>query len=119
MNKINEAIQKELHIWMNEDYQLQATNLFISLDLAERALCEGVNRVDTPQTHCCRTDWLAKGYRIFVHLLDGETIEIKLGSNEKWAKEIRPAHNIERLLLANFFGFAVREHIKENGWKEV
>jgi hypothetical protein len=101
---------KELHIWMGENYP-NRNKLFITLDSTEAALYNECDRVDTTQTHVCSTEWIVKGYRIFVHMLDGEMVEITLGGNNKHTnREIRIAHNIEKLLLANCFGMATRSN---------
>lgn len=97
--------QKELHVWLHSDYPKTANVLF-TLDESMQALENNQSIVHTTQPHCFSTEWLTKGYRLFAHLLDGNTVEIKLGHNECTPKEIRPAHNIERMLLANAFGLA-------------
>jgi hypothetical protein len=99
-------MQKELHIWMGENYP-NKDNLCISLEHTERFLQAGWEIVHTTQPHVCNTTWLLKGYRIFVHMLDGETVEIKFG--EIKGREIRVCHNLEKMLLANCFGKATLE----------
>jgi hypothetical protein len=71
------------------------------------ALREQDEMIHTTQPHVCSTKWLVKGYRIFVHMLDGKVVEIKLGcENKNTDREIRISHNLEKLLLANVFGYA-------------
>jgi hypothetical protein len=104
---------KELHIWMGENYP-NRNKLWITLESTEEALNNDCDRVDSTQTHVCSTKWLVKGYKIFVHMLDGEVVEIVLGSGNKHTnKEIRIAHNLEKLLLANCFGYATRDNWSE------
>lgn len=95
-------MQKELHIWMGENYSKE-NDMFISFDATEKALKNNCNRVDTVQPHFCGTEWILKGYRVFVHMLDDEVVEMKLGQIKNSSKEIRKSHNLEKLLLANHF----------------
>ena len=104
-------MDKELHIWMGMSHP---TGMAISLEETEYQLNNNEERVDTPQTHVCSTKWIKAGYKIFVHMLDGKTVEMKLGYIEGYPKEIRVAHNLEKLLLANVFGKARRE---KRRWK--
>lgn len=98
---------KELHVWLDDTYPKE-NKMFFSLDSTLTELEKGSSVIHTTQTYCFSTEWIDKGYRIFAHLLDGTTIEIKLGSNSCTPKEIRKAHNISRMLLANAFGLARR-----------
>jgi hypothetical protein len=100
-------MQKELHIWMGEDYPKNDT--FLSLAFTDKALEDEHIIINTVQPHVCSTTWIVKGYRIFVHMLDGKTVEMKLGQIGDNPKEIRVAHNLERMLLANCFGLATRD----------
>lgn len=98
-------MNKELHIWMGENYP-NRNKLWITLASTEEALYNDCDRVDTTQTHVCSTKWLVKGYRIFVHMLNGEVVEMKLGQIGNDNREIRVAHNLEKMLLAGCFGEA-------------
>jgi hypothetical protein len=108
MNLIDEKraiMQKELHIWLGDDYPFN--RISFTLESTMKALHTNHIRVNTTQPHVCNTTWLVKGYRIFVHMLDGEIVEIKLG--QCCDREIRITHNLEKLLLANCFGKATEE----------
>ncbi|MDF2879583.1 MAG: hypothetical protein K0R54_140 [Clostridiaceae bacterium] len=100
-------MEKELHIWMGENY-LNKDDLLITYDSTQKALFSYAERVDTVQTHFCSTMWFEYGYRIFVHMLNNDVVEIKLGQNDCTTREIRKSNNLEKLLLANHFGFATR-----------
>lgn len=96
---------KVLHIWMGGNYKGNCSP-FTTFQETEYALKEDFPFVETTQPHFCSTKWLTRGYRIFVHMLDNKMVEIKLGKIEGCDKDIRAAHNLERLLLANCFGLA-------------
>lgn len=104
-------MNKELHIWMGMSHP---TGMSISLEETEYQLNNNSQRVDTPQTHVCSTKWISAGYKIFVHMLDGKEVELKLGYIEGHPKEIRVSHNLEKLLLANSFGLACRVNEVKN-----
>lgn len=101
-------MEKELHIWMGENYP-NKNDLFITLESTEKALNNNNQRVDTTQPHVCSTTWLVRGYKVFVHMLDGEVVEMKLGYIANNPKEIRVAHNLEKMLLAGCFGKSIIE----------
>lgn len=98
----------ELHIWTGPDFPVETK---CSLFETHKALKNSEERVDTTQVTCCSTEWILKGCEVFVHLLDGEVVLIKLGYNHTISKEIRAAHNLTRMLLANMFGYAVNEEM--------
>lgn len=102
-------MQKELHIWMGDNY-INKDELFISFQATEKALLNDCNRVDTVQPHFCSTTWIVRGYKVFVHMLDNEVVEMKLGHINGHPKEIRVAHNLEKMLLANCFGYATEDY---------
>ncbi|MDD4779135.1 MAG: hypothetical protein PHT02_00830 [Tissierellia bacterium] len=57
---------------------------------------------------------MIKGYKIFVHMLDNEVVEIKLGDMGKDFPEIRVSKNIEKMMLCNVFGYATRDFMDED-----
>lgn len=96
-------MSKNLHIYMGDNYP-KNQKLLITLQATEKALNSGESEVHTTQPHVCSTRWLVDGYRIFVHMLDEEIVEVKLGNMN--GREIRVSHNLEKMLLANSFGYA-------------
>lgn len=109
MDKLKEQNEvKEIHIWMGNNYPI---NEFCgTLGEALTAINYKKPIIHTGQTLICTTYNMSAGYRMFVHMLDGETVEIKFGYNEKIKTEIRLDTNLERLLLRNGFGLAVTGH---------
>lgn len=99
---------KELHVHMSS-FTLPRY-FYTSLYDTEKALYDNEIMVDTTQTHVLSTTWLLKGYRIFVHMLDEEIVELKIGKQDnKLFPDIRVANNIEKMVLNNCFGFAVND----------
>ena len=98
-------MNKELHVYMGMTHPMINT-MSISLAETEWQLNHDVERINTPQTHVISTTWLVKGYRIFVHMLDDKIVEMKLGYMGDNLKEIRVAHNLEKMVLAGCFGNA-------------
>lgn len=97
-------LQKELHIHLSS--VTLPKYFYNTLYDTEKALHEGEVIVHTSQTHVISTTWLLKGYRIFIYMIDGEVVELKFGKIDKCLKEIRPAHNLERMVLSGCFGKA-------------
>lgn len=96
---------KELHIWLRSPRDPHtASVLRLFPHNAEQALLSGRRRVDTVQTTCCSTRWLMEGYHIFLHFPGGTNAKVRLGRNKCTAREIRPEHNLQKLLLAGEFG---------------
>lgn len=104
-------MKKELHIWMGTSYRknVRLDDMLITLEETEKALNNNKEYINTTQPHVCNTVWIVKGYSIFVHMLDEKIVEMKLGHIESCAKEIRVAHNLEKMLLAGCFGNATIE----------
>jgi transcription elongation factor GreA-like protein len=104
-------MQKELHIWMKWNSILaKIDEKYLCLNDTLEALYLEKEIVHTTQIHICSTKWLEKGYRLFIHMLDDEIVEIVLGTSNKHTKrDIRTVHNLQRLLLSNEFGYAVED----------
>lgn len=99
-------MNKELHIWLGEDCSkvIGTENLYLTIESTENALLNEEFRIHTVQPHFCSTDWIVKGYRVFVHMIDNEIVEMKLGKIGDNPKEIRVEHNLERMLFSGCFG---------------
>ena len=93
---------------MGEDFleQTRDNSFFFTVEGTQKALDSELERVNTVQPLFCCTIWFLKGYRLFVHMLDRKTVEIKLGKMNETSREIRVYHNLEKMLLSNEFGLA-------------
>lgn len=109
--QLNESDTKEIHIWMDERYKsekIPSYDFYATLGEANSAILSDKSIIHTGQTSICTTHNIGAGYKMFVHMLNGEIVEIKFGYNEKINMEIRLDTNLERLLLRNGFGLAVQ-----------
>ena len=112
--KANFLNKKEIHIFLDFIHNYKSdvleyghyVGMRYSMAETQRDINRGHNIIFTYQTSACSTENLIKGYRIFVYMLDGQKVEIKLGVDNACAKEIRVNHNIEKMLLGNMFGVA-------------
>lgn len=95
----------KLNIWLNESYPKDTLH---SLQSVFEAIKNKRETIDTTNIFFCNMRYMELGYRIFVHMLDGECIEITLGTaNKHTNRNITMFSNIEQLLLGNEFGHAV------------
>jgi len=101
--------QKELHIWMGENYP-NKNALLLTVEETEKKLQANYISVNTVQPHFCSTDWLVRGYRIFVHMLDDKVVEIKLGYIGNCTREVKVSTALEKMMLSNCFGKATRDY---------
>ena len=102
----------EIHLYMkNEKTTKNILNSYYHTWQKIQELLESkkqyIQILHTYQTSVCATSLLLSGCRIFVHMLDGKIVEIKLGENECTDRFIKVSHNLEKLLLANEFGLAI------------
>lgn len=64
------------------------------------------HEIHTTMVNLCTLSLLDKGFRIFIHPQSGfgDVFEITLGSCDRTAREIRPAHNLPNMLMSGAFG---------------
>lgn len=94
---------KELHVWMGD---LLPNDSFVTYKQVTDAISRGETRIDTPIPNFCSSEYYEMGYRIFVHMIDGECVEIKTGHVETTSRDIKSVYNWMKLMLANEFGHA-------------
>ena len=71
----------------------------------QKAIQEDCTYIITNNTYAVYGGYIIKGYRIFVYTMDDKEVEISFGKSSG-GKEIRQAHNLEKLLLAGYFGIS-------------
>lgn len=107
-------MSKVIHIWITDDYKKQNINPYHTYNGTRLAIKEAMfidEDIHTTQLFPCSTQNLARGFRIFVHFLNGTCSEIKLGENQTTPRTIRMGHNLEKLLLNNEFGIVEKYDI--------
>lgn len=62
--------------------------------------------IHTTVYHYCTTRLFELGYRIFIYPYKGEMFELTLGACANTDREIRMAHNLEKMLFAGVFDTA-------------
>lgn len=101
---------REIHIWLGYCYP---DDICITNIETQRLICCGFHRIDTGVIGFCNSKYLEHGFRIFVHMIDNEEVEIKFGDgNVNTNRYIHPCHNLEKLLMSNEFGLATADWYK-------
>ncbi len=94
-------MNKELHIWFDGSYPENTLHLYKS---AMDAVKNSIPKIHTTQTELANLRFIENyGYRLFIHTYTGEVFEVTLGDCARTTKEIRPAHNLEKMLLNGAF----------------
>lgn len=89
---------KELRLWLDYTPKMKVYHPYYTVADTERAFCS-CQIVHTTIPHFLSFDYAEK---LFVHIKE-EAHEIKIGKTEGIDKEIRKAHNLEKLLFAGAF----------------
>jgi len=89
--------------------RFEGSKMFRSTNSFQVALENNEQLIHTYLTSALSTENLIKGYKIFCYMLDDKVVELKMGDMGENFKEIRVSHNIEKMVLANCFGFATRD----------
>lgn len=104
--------KKEIHVYLdfihNYSAEVMPYGYYVGISHSrselQRDIEEEKNIIFTTQTSACKTEYLELGYRIFVYLLDGTVKELKFGHIDGLNKDIRMAHNLEKMLISGMFG---------------
>lgn len=97
-------MSKEIHFYCVGDYFVLNHIMAFTYVSFQECLHKEIEQFDTTQLSCLSTDLITKyGYHIFIHPYKGEVFEITLGDCANTTKEIRPAHNLEKMLIAGAF----------------
>lgn len=92
---------KELHIYLfTPDYDESVLTDYISTAIM-------LNQSDDDVIKTTQVNFLSFDYkrRLFVHISESEVHEITLGNCDGTDKEIREAHNLEKMLIAGSFSW--------------
>ena len=97
-------MDKEIHFYCAGDNSVFKYSIAFTYVSFQDSINAGIEQFATTQLSCLSTDLITKyGYRIFIHPYKGEIFEITLGDCANTTKEIRPAHNLEKMLIAGAF----------------
>jgi len=100
LKEIAENNEKQIHFYFGP-YLDGTVNSYV---LTKDIINVGFKYIHTTQIVLCTTDLFRKGYRIFIHPVQGNVFEIKLGDNSPYTdKEIRMGHNLYKMLIAGTF----------------
>lgn len=96
-------MEKEFHLYL-DDYQATKDSYCLHSYVAtKKAIEAGQYIIHTTQVALVSTSLIHAGYRIFIYPSVGKPFEITLGKCANTSKEIREAHNLEKLLVNGGF----------------
>ena len=96
-------MNKEFHLYL-DDYEMTHDSCCLHSYVAtKKAIEQGRARIDTTQVALVGTYLIRAGYRIFIYPTVGKPFELTLGKCANTSREIREAHNLEKLLVNGGF----------------
>lgn len=94
---------KEFHLYL-DDYEVTKESYCLHSYVAtKKAIETGQYIIHTTQVALVGTYLIHAGYRIFIYPSVGKPFELTLGKCANTSKEIREAHNLEKLLVNGGF----------------
>ena len=96
-------MEKEIHFYLNLTSNDERSDMLYTF-LDTKTAIEN-NRAEIHTTSIANlgfTDLLDAGYRIYAHK-DGKVLELSVGMKNISRRDIRKAHNMERILRSGFF----------------
>lgn len=104
LKEITEQNKPQIHFYFGGPNNRYPDGTVHTYNLTELLIELESERIDTTQIFLCKTSLFKKGYRIFIHPVEGPVFEIKLGSdNPNTQRIIKEGHNLVNLLIAGEF----------------
>ena len=94
---------KEFH-WYEAPEPYTATSVSFSYRFTKKYIDDEEPIIRSYQSAFFSQDTIRKGYKLFAHFANGKVVEVYNGMITAAGKEVRPEHNLERMLLAGSFG---------------
>lgn len=93
--------EKEFHWYEASDTYMPICNSYY---FTKKAFVNNEKIIHSSQSCFFSQDTIRKGYKLFAHFINGQVVEVHNGMGTAAGKEVRPEHNLERMLLAGSFG---------------
>ena len=104
LKEITEQNKPQIHFYFGGPNNQYPDGTVHTYKLTELLIEVESELIVTTQILLCTTDLFRKGYRIFIHPVEGNPFEIKLGDNSPYTnKEIRMGHNLYKMLISGTF----------------
>ena len=96
-------MEKEIHFYMNITKCDERSDMLYTFLDTKTAIENNQTEIHTTSiTNLGFADLLDDGYRIYLHK-DGKVLELSVGMKNIRGRDIRKAHNMEKILRSGFF----------------
>lgn len=109
VDKVIDTFTKEIHFLLDMtiikemfEYPIYGKTIGFTFDGTKDLIKSGFDKIYTTQLSLLSFDLLNKGYKIFVHR-NSKCLEFRPYMDYSGSKEIRFAHNIEKLVRCGYF----------------